>query len=373
MAENENMLQVAELTPEQLEARIRKWTRVFKTGTGDPEVRTKLKALLLEKEKRHVVAFTDEQLAATIAQYREKVRAGGRGADEILERLIQEDTRRKAPSASVPALAKVKRATEPAAVSSYGWTPAQNVAFVVFMLFGLPLLRTVCHSPNKPSRLSANTFGSSWQKSNASPSDRPHNSTKAAESSSRRLSPLTAESAIALLPQDGIYSQTAGTGGNYRDPMNRYFEVQPPAGWQIVEKRDKGTFTFGPDSTQPGRVVPRSWIIFRKDGAEVGVIARESFSSIEQDFDLVVKGFREGAGAMVERSRFVTIDGAKGGELVSSVKGVRLLAVKYKKNGLDHAITMTCPASDVPKVFPVFDQFLRSYRSLEIAKPRTRP
>jgi hypothetical protein len=211
------------------------------------------------------------------------------------------------------------------------------VGNTILVVVGASLLRTMCHSSGKPEAFTN-----------------------------------TSASAVALLPQDGIYSQPTGTGGNYRDPMNRYFEVQPPAGWQIVEKRDKGTFTFGPESTQPGRVSPRSWVVFRKDGAEIGVIARESFSSIEQDFDVVVKGYRERAGATVGRSRFVTIDGAKGGELVGSIQGMRVLLVKYKKNGLDHAITMSYSYSEVAKVFPVFDQFLRSYRSLE-GSLRTQP
>jgi hypothetical protein len=203
------------------------------------------------------------------------------------------------------------------------------------MFIGLPLLRTMCNSPGRPAKPSA---------------DAP-------------------AAAVAILPHDGVYSQPAGAGGSYRDPMNGYFEAQPPSGWQIIEKRDKGTFTFGPESTQPGRVAPRSWIVFRKAGAEIGVIARESFSTIERDFELVVKGYRERFGATVERNRFVTIDGAKGGEIVGSIKGMHILLVKYKKNGLDHAITMTCPAGEAASIFPEFERFLRSYRGLAASTP----
>jgi len=235
----------------------------------------------------------------------------------------------------VPVLATARHRSAPVATTSFGWSPAQKLGFVLFMFIGLPLLRTMCNSPGRPAKPSA---------------DRP-------------------AAAVAILPQDGIYGQLAGAGGNYRDPMNTYFEAEPPVGWQIIEKRDKGTFTFGPESTQPGRVAPRSWIVFRKNGAEIGVIARESFSSIEQDFELVVKGYRESFGATVERSRFVTIDGAKGGEIVGSIKGMHVLLVKYKKNGLDHAITMTCPPREVVSVFPEFKRFLRSYRGLPTGNP----
>lgn len=246
----------------------------------------------------------------------------------------------RAPSGPAPTTETVTHGIKPAAGSSFGWSPAQKIGFALFILLGLPLLRTMCNShgnsPGKPARSSVNM----------------------------------SKAAVAMLPKDDVYSQPAGTGGNYRDPMNRYFEAQPPSGWQIVEKRDKGTFAFGPDSAQPGRVAPRSWIVFRNDGAEIGVIARESFSTIEQDFELVVKGYRERFGATVERSRFITIDGAKGGEIVGSVKGMRVLLVKYKKNGLDHAITMICPAGEVSKFFPEFERFVKSYRSLEASSPR---
>jgi len=235
----------------------------------------------------------------------------------------------------VPALATVQHRSAPAATSSFGWSPAQKIGFALFMFIGLPLLRTMCNSPGRPAK---------------PPTDIP-------------------TAAVAILPQDGVYSQPAGAGGSYHDPMNGYFEAQPPVGWQIIEKRDKGTFTFGPESPQLGRVAPRSWIVFGKDGAEIGVIARESFSTIEQDFEVVGKGYRERFGATVERSRFVMIDGAKGGEIVGSIKGMCVLLVKYKKNGLDHAITMTCPAGEVAGVFPEFERFLRSYRGLAAETP----
>jgi phage FluMu protein Com len=238
-------------------------------------------------------------------------------------------------SEPVPALATVQHRTAPAAASNFGWSRGQQIGFILFMLFGLPLLRTMLESPGKSAKPSADA----------------------------------SKAAVALLPQDGVYSQPQGTGGSYRDPMNGYFEAQPPAGWQIIEKRNRGTFTFGPESTQPGRTAPRSWIVFRKDEAEIGAIARESFSTIKQDFELVVKGYRERFGATVERSRFVTIDGAKGGEIVGSINGMHVLLVKFKKNGLDHAITMTCPLGEASKALPEFERFLRSYRGLAASTP----
>lgn len=156
-----------------------------------------------------------------------------------------------------------------------------------------------------------------------------------------------------------------GTGGEYRDPMNQYFEVQPPVGWQIVEKRDKGTFTFGPGSAYPGRVIARTWITFRNGRASIGVIARESTSTIEEDFPFVLKEYRKRFGGNVRRTGFISIDGVKGAQIIASAKGIQVLLVKYKKHGLDHAITMTCPRPDSHQFAPEFERFLRSYRSLD--------
>jgi hypothetical protein len=222
------------------------------------------------------------------------------------------------------------RKAVPSTTSSFGWSPLQKIAFVVFILFGVPLLRVMFNSPGRPAK---------------APGEQ-------------------ARPALAPVRSGGSHAQPAGSTGVYRDPMNRYFEVEPPAGWQIIEKRDKGTFTFGPDSPHPGRVAPRSWIVFRKDRAEIGVIGRPSYSTIERDFDLVLNGYRERFSGMIEKSGFITVDGAKGGELEGSIRGTHIQLVKYKKNGLDHAITMTCPAGETRKFLPAFQQFVKSYRSL---------
>lgn len=231
-----------------------------------------------------------------------------------------------------------KRTSAFADTAAGNWTRAQTWGFILFMLFGVPLLRTMCNSSGR-------------------------------RATSSQHEPMAT---TAMVAQGGVYSETRGTGGDYRDPMNGYFQVQPPADWQIVEKRDKGTFTFGLESAHPGRVAPRSWIVFRRDHAEIGVIARESYRSIEEDFPLVLKGYRERFGGNVKDSRFITIDGVKGGEVLASIKGMQVLLVKYKKNGLDHAITMTCPLSDSRKFAPEFEQFLRSYRSLNNTSVQTR-
>ena len=91
------MLQIAELTPKQLEMAIGKWHRVVKAGNGAPRAWLALKALLFERERRHIAAFTDEQLSAAIGRYYKGAVTGDRGAKRILGRLTKEQLRRRAP------------------------------------------------------------------------------------------------------------------------------------------------------------------------------------------------------------------------------------------------------------------------------------
>lgn len=95
MMKASTITRISELAPEQLEVRIREWGQAFKARNQDPQVRAALKAHLVEKERRQIVAFADEQLAAAIVTYQEKVRAGSRGGGEVLERLMKEEARRR--------------------------------------------------------------------------------------------------------------------------------------------------------------------------------------------------------------------------------------------------------------------------------------
>jgi TPR repeat protein len=162
------------------------------------------------------------------------------------------------------------------------------------------------------------------------------------------------------LPTDGVYSKDAGSGGSYKDSIHGFFEVEPPKGFKIVENRDKTTSIL-----DDGTVVPCSRINFQSDSARIAVVARKTFKgTIEEDLKVVIHNYRS-AGAEIITERFITIDGTKGAEVGSIAGGYRLLLVKYKKHGLDHAITMSCSPADFPKHQKEFTDFLRSYHSLK--------
>jgi hypothetical protein len=95
MAQAINMLRVSELTTQQLEAQIQRFAKAVKIGKGSAQARKTLMAFLLEKERRHISAFTDEQLKSAIDRYNRKVAAGDRGAAKVLDRLQREHARRQ--------------------------------------------------------------------------------------------------------------------------------------------------------------------------------------------------------------------------------------------------------------------------------------
>jgi hypothetical protein len=172
---------------------------------------------------------------------------------------------------------------------------------------------------------------------------------------------------VGSLPEDGIYSNPQGSGGNYKDPINGFFVVQAPAGFEIKERLDKTKFVINEGSSHIGETVPSSFIQFiYANKTFVAVTARKTFTTIEHDFDTVLDELpKKFSGIKIHRHRFVTIDGVKGGEVFASLRGQKLLMVKYKKYGLDHAITINCDDADFPKFEDKFVAFLRSYRSLK--------
>ncbi len=177
------------------------------------------------------------------------------------------------------------------------------------------------------------------------------------------------QSVIGLLPADGIYTASAGSGGSYRDPIHGFFECEPPPGFKIRERRDKASLTIAAGNPRAGETIPRSWVELRRGDFYVSVIARKTFATtIEEDFEFVLKGL-EDFGATIHRSRFVTVDGVKAGECLYSIRGMVVLLLKYKKNGLDHAFTVECPLGEFVGWHEELLAFLRSYTSLQ-PKPR---
>lgn len=164
----------------------------------------------------------------------------------------------------------------------------------------------------------------------------------------------------ATLDIDGVYSAVAGSGGSYKDRIHGFFEVEPPNGYRVEEQRSRTTTRL-----DNGTVVPCSRIQFQSRNDRIAVVTRKTLrGNIDDDLPIVLHNYRL-AGAKVERTRFVKIDGIRGAEVLATASGFRLMCVKYKKHGLDHAITMSCSPRNFPILKQEFVRFLQSYRSLQ--------
>jgi hypothetical protein len=172
------------------------------------------------------------------------------------------------------------------------------------------------------------------------------------------------ESALELLPQDSTYSAPAGSGGSYKDPIHQFFQAQDPRTWSISVRLDKAELGLAADGPGKGRVVRRSWIQFRRGNAEIGAIAREPLSGLEEDAESVSQEFRE-KGAKIRSERPVTIDGVEGREVLLSIRDIWHLILEYEKDGLDHSLSLSCPSGEFPTHLEDFVAFARSYRSLQ--------
>lgn len=257
------------------------------------------------------------------------------------------------------------------------------VGALIFFIVIVPLMRVTCDeitSPVRGKKVHKKTttrivdqpiekrggvpIDQSAQKEERTTADRPVKGWRRATAD--RLAKKRQKTPLGL-PADGVYSTDAGTGGSYKDPINGYFEVQPPVGFRVRERRDKSKFTITSGSSHVGEVVPSSFIQFiSPKKVYIAVTARKTFTTIEHDFEFVLNGLpKRFSGIRIHRSRFVTIDGVKGGEILASWHTQQMLMVKYKKHGLDHTITINCDAADFSKFQVEFLSFLRSYRSLQ--------
>jgi len=169
--------------------------------------------------------------------------------------------------------------------------------------------------------------------------------------------------ALKALPEDGVYRPPSYAAANYTDPLHGFFGVRVPSGVTPSVNRSKSRFRIAPGKPHGGETVPASWVTFPfSEDTPVQVTARKTFSKLKDDVQHLDAGLKR-LGISVQRKRPVTIDGVPGVEVVGVSRGMQMVMVKYKKHGLDHAITMTCPLSAADETTPKFLAFLRSYRS----------
>jgi hypothetical protein len=169
--------------------------------------------------------------------------------------------------------------------------------------------------------------------------------------------------------QDG--SQTAA-GGSYVDPIGKRFSVSLAA--SFTEQRDPQTSYTVPGAAedgkkipQAGQTLPQSVIGFNSNKGQgpavIKAVARQSYwGDFDRDFEMVKKGYDLGPGkADVEITK---MDGARAGRIISVAKGQVQMCFFFKKDGMDHKITVDCPQQDLAANADAIGQFIGSYHSL---------
>jgi len=144
------------------------------------------------------------------------------------------------------------------------------------------------------------------------------------------------------LPEKGIYSSPEGSGGNFREPKDKAFEVEIPENYNLVSN-----YLFG-DSKRI------RWVEFECGRRQIrcGVIPPPYESETI------------GTSNSQYRARRVTIDGVEGIEEAFSMRKDQYVKVAYEKYGYKYIVTVRFPKGKFPKYANEFLNIFRSFRAL---------
>jgi hypothetical protein len=166
------------------------------------------------------------------------------------------------------------------------------------------------------------------------------------------------------VPVEMDYSIGAGTGGDYRDPIHKFFEFQTPSGASVDANYEERTMKLPSDSPYSGEEVLCTRVHIQLDrDTDVSIRARESYLSTVDAKELKSSINKFGKGTFGD-TRWITIDGVVGVEVIGKVSKKLVHVVKYKKYGLDHTIVFTCLWKKFSEPQKKFIKFLHSYRGL---------
>lgn len=167
------------------------------------------------------------------------------------------------------------------------------------------------------------------------------------------------------IPKDGIYGKDESLGGEYIDPIHNFFTVQPPQDCEIKANKLEKTFKI-PKGPNAGKIVPVSRVLFFKDDYNILVKAGKTFIPEADDDWLRESSYMKGCGTSF-RSRWITIDGAKGNEHIFwAPKDFVTHVVQYKKNSLKHIMVLVCKRKEFKEIEKEFQEFVKSYLGLRL-------
>jgi len=168
-----------------------------------------------------------------------------------------------------------------------------------------------------------------------------------------------------LIVENRIYDSNGITSVSYVDPIHNFFKVQSPLHFKIKPSTKESTFKIPSDSPYSGKVVPASRVTFH-NGSDISILARETFVHTLHDDFLVEMNLKlnKQMAKYFRNGQWIQIDGARGTEHILWNKKRVMHMVKYKKNGLDHAIVMNCKTSDFAEEEEKFQAMLKTYQGL---------
>jgi hypothetical protein len=165
------------------------------------------------------------------------------------------------------------------------------------------------------------------------------------------------------------YSSDVASGGDYTDTVGKRFSAVTPKGFTPEQSAAPTTYEV-PVTTKDGQVIPmggkelaQSVVNFRSGNVTINVQVRESYW---EDFDRDYEGIKQSYYDNSDKTepRPTKMDGVRAGEVVA-VKGKNVSLVLFlKKDGQDHLITITSPASELAASADAITAFLKSYHSL---------
>lgn len=154
----------------------------------------------------------------------------------------------------------------------------------------------------------------------------------------------------------------------YRDQIHGFFEVALADGMAGQPDIENTTMQLPDGVPHGGETVKASRAEFRLDeNSEIRVVAHRTYQDDvdEQLMEDHLANLRENiAGVTVDEKRLTTIDGVEAMEFLYAFEGLREHTVRYRKNGLDHRISLTCAPNQYDAFKPAFSAFLKNYRSL---------
>jgi hypothetical protein len=166
------------------------------------------------------------------------------------------------------------------------------------------------------------------------------------------------------VPIEEDYSTGAGTGGDYRDPIHKFFEFQTPSRARVNTNHEERTMKLPADSLHSGEMVPCSRVHIQFDrNTDISIRARKAYNSTV-DAEKIKSSIKEFGEGIFGDTRLITIDGVVGVEVIGKVSKHLVHVVNYTKYGLDHTIVFTCPWEKFSAPQKEFVAFLRSYRGL---------